>query len=62
MQIGNINQFGHQIDCKHELLDDFYEQAILEKNSLERIHCLEDLFCTLDENYRLDYEDFCLHL
>ena len=60
--IGSIMEFAEIIDVNMDVLQYFYELAV-DANSVEmKIQSLESLFCTLDEKYRIDYDDFRLVL
>lgn len=55
-------EFAEIIDVNMDVLQYFYELAV-DANSVEmKIQSLESLFCTLDEKYRIDYDDFRLVL
>lgn len=60
--IGNIMEFSSSIKTNQENLNYFYDLSTTAKTEESRIQCLENLFCTLDEKYRIDYDDFYLAL
>lgn len=60
--IGNIMEASRKIETNQENLNYFYNLSTIAVDTDSKIHCLEDLFCTLDANYRLDYDNFYLPL
>lgn len=62
MTIENIMDFSKKIETNAESMDYFYELALLSNETQSKINCLENLFCSLDSIYRINYDDFHLNL
>ncbi len=62
LTVGSIITFAENIECDYEKLQELYEQAVNTTDTNERINYLEKLFCILDRNYRLDYDDYYLKI
>lgn len=60
--IEQMKNFGKHIECNQKMVEYWYCMAINAKESEERIQILESMFCSLDENARLDYSNYYVRL